>query len=430
MRWAAFAAALALAAVVGGADARSTATGPLLGANFTHFGNTPPNCYGLGIIHHYDRPGVRKLVRTQLAAMRAAGLRTLRTLFYHSSEGDEWSFMPSSGGRLAEPYRSNLIRYLIDVRAAGFPSLTIAFNPWYSNDPVGYDNNRYEPSKFEENWQLIRDVRPLVKKFGPATTHIDLINEGAPEWYTPQLREYSAEMWKRYVDEFGRDDATVSVIVKTDEGGSFDRLPNLVDAIRATGRPLPAWFDVHPSFTAFSALADLRGVDDYLTREGLTQPLVIGEEVYDNAEVAKAIATFMRTSSRPVLEVMEWPLSRKGTTFDTCPTAPYRIAAYARALTDIKPYTVDARISNGKLSLTSEGVHVMALAAGLYSVVIHDASSRDGFRLMSPSFDRRTTARFRGIVTWRIRLHQYEELRYGGLHKPLRRVAVLGDGGH
>ena len=428
MRWAALAAALALAAA-GGAGARSSATAPVLGANFIHIEDTPPWCHGVGVVYHYDLSGVRQYVRWQLAAMRAAGLRALRLVFYHSSDGDEWNIMPSSGGRLAEPYRTNLIRYLGDVRAAGFESLTIAFNPWYSNDPIGYTNTPYDPSKFEENWQLIRDVRPLVKEYGPATTRVDLINEGAPDWWTPVLRDYSAEMWKRYVDAFGGEDATISVIVKTEEGGTFARLPNLVDALRATGRALPTWFDIHPSFAASAALADLRGVDDYLTRQQLTQPLVIGEEVYDNAETAAAIATFMRTSSRPVLEVMEWPLSRTGTIFETCPTVPYRIAAYASALTDIEPYTLDARVSGGASTLTSAGARVTALGAGVYSVVVHDASSRDGFRLVGPRFDRRTKARFRGTVTWRIRLQHYDVLRYGLLRGTLKPVKVLGNGG-
>ena len=214
--------------------------------------------------------------------------------------------------------------------------MTVAFNPWVANDPIGYTNVAYDPSLFEENWQFIRDVRPLVKQYGPPTTRLDLLAEGAPDYWQPQLLDYVAEMWKRYVDEFGNADATISAITNPGTpGGSGSRLQNFIPALRETGRPLPTWFDVHPSWSA-AALTDLRGVDEYLRSEGLTQPLIIAELAYNNPENAAAVAAFMRESARPVLEVMEWPLYYKdepGETLSRCPTAPYRIAAYVRALT-------------------------------------------------------------------------------------------------
>jgi hypothetical protein len=222
--------------------------------------------------------------------------------------------------------------------------VTVAFNPWAANDPIGYTEVAYDPSLFDENWQFIRDVRPLVKQYGPPTTRLDLLAEGAPDFWQPGLRDYVTEMWKRYVDEFGSGDATISVIVKTGEGGTFARLPNLVQALRERGLPLPTWFDVHPSWSA-AALRDLRGVDGYLKSEGLTQPLIIAELAHDNRENAAAVAAFRRESTRPVLEVMEWPLEHGGTTFSRCPTAPYRIAAYVRALTRSQPFTLRAQVA-------------------------------------------------------------------------------------
>jgi hypothetical protein len=68
------------------------------------------------------------------------------------------------------------------VRAAGFKSLTLDFAPQYPNDPV---EDGYDPAKFEENWSFIRDVRPVVKQYGPPLTRIDLLSEGAPSSYQP-----------------------------------------------------------------------------------------------------------------------------------------------------------------------------------------------------------------------------------------------------
>jgi hypothetical protein len=407
------------------AAADGPASAPLLGANYLHYEDVPPNCSGLGIVSQYDRPGIRALVRSQLAAMRAAGMRSTRLVLYHSTAGDSWNVLPSAGGTLPEPYRTNLVRYVGDVRAAGFTSLTVAFNPWASNDPIGYTTTPYDPAKLDENSAFIGDVHDLVKANGPPTTRFDLINEGAPHDWQPGLRAYVVELWKRSVAAFGAGDATISVIVNPT---AYPRLPNLVDALLAAGQPLPTWFDVHPSWSSV-ALDDLRRVDAFLASRGLSQPLVVGEEAYDNAEAAAAIAAFMRESPRRVLEVMEWPLSTPGTSWQTCPTAPYRIAAYARALTPIVPYRLAAAVSPSGTTLVAAGIRPAALGSGSYEVVVRDTSPRDGFRLVSRGFGRRTGASFRGTVKWRVRLYEYDTLRYGRLRGPLRSIPVLGGGG-
>ena len=229
MRYICLAAVLALLGA--GASSATNRLPPLLGANFIRYDEMPP-CGGPSIVYYYDSPGVRGTVRQQLAAMRAAGMRAMRLIFYHASQAAP-NLVPSTGGRLAEPYRANLVHYLQDLRAAGFASVTVAFNPWVANDPIGYTNVAYDPSLFEENWQFIRDVRPLVKQYGPPTTRLDLLAEGAPDYWQPQLRDYVAEMWKRYVDEFGNADATISAITNPGTpGGSGSRLQNFIPALR------------------------------------------------------------------------------------------------------------------------------------------------------------------------------------------------------
>jgi len=422
--------ALAVLLVVLGAGAGSATSGappPLLGADFIRYEETPPYCGGPSIVYNYGAPGVRDIVRQQLTAMRAAGMRATRLFLYHASQG-EGDLIPSTGGRLSEPYRTNLVRYLQDLRAAGFESVTIAFNPWAANDPVGYTPTPYDPALFEENWRFIRDVRPLVKQYGPPTTRFDLINEGGPDFWSPVLRDYSVEMWERYVDEFGNGDATISVITNPGTpGGSGTRLQTFIPALRATGRPLPTWFDVHPSWSS-AALTDLRRVDEFLSSQGLTQPLTIDELAYENSQVAAAVAAFTRESTRPLLEVMEWPLEHGGTAFARCPTAPYRIAAYARALTGARPFTLQARATRGSARLTSAGVRVTALNSGTYSVVVDDQTTRDGFRLSGPRFSHRTGARFRGTVKWRVRLAHGDAVRYGRLRGAQTLISILGDG--
>jgi len=143
---------------------------PLIGAGYTHFWNPDCSLDGTGIVEFGN--GARTRIKRQLAAMRAAGIESLRLIMWnqHDPTGQTWGVVPSATGRLVEPYRSNFIAYLKDVRAAGFKQLTIAFGTQGPNSPLlygpsGITDSGYDPSLFEENWRFIQDVRSLVKKY-------------------------------------------------------------------------------------------------------------------------------------------------------------------------------------------------------------------------------------------------------------------------
>jgi hypothetical protein len=61
--------------------------------------------------------------------------------------------------------------------------------------------------------------------------------------------------------------------------------------------------------------------------------------------------------------------------------------------------------AEGRASLRGpSGAPARALAPGEYAVVVRDRSATSGFRLTGPGVRRATAARFRGTVTWRVRL--------------------------
>jgi hypothetical protein len=124
-------------------------------------------------------------------------------------------------------------------------------------------------------------VRPLVKQYGPESTHFDLLNEGAPSDYLAtkqQLADYIGRLYRNYVDAFGSEDVTVSSIVGWNDQS---RVSNLIDTLRATGKPLPTWFEVHAGGPRL--LQDLQATDATLSAKGLSQPLVLGETSYNDA---------------------------------------------------------------------------------------------------------------------------------------------------
>ena len=404
---------------------------PWLGVNLIQYRFDPPNCWGSHILLDYHFPGVRSEVVGALHAMRAAGVETLRLQLIHMHGTKQW--IPSDGGRIREPYRTNLVRLLSDIRAAHFKQVTIQFGPRGPNEPSGWsepDLGPYDPALFDENWGFIRDVRSLVKTNGPDSARFDLYGEGAPgDWdlaNKPWWGDYLTRLYRNYVDAFGNADVTVSAIAKGMENygntqDDVERLQNLIDVLRASGRPLPTWFAVHPSWDA-RAIDDLRAVDAVLSRNGLEQPLVISESRYENAVVAGTIAEFVRSGLRPVLEVMSWPQYGVSTAAQPkCATLPYRIDEYARAVRG-QPA---ARALRGSVSksgtsslLTAFGHRVVALPAGSYTVTVRDTSARHSFVLTGPAVQRSTGARFTGTRRWTAKLRH-------GVH----RFTVMGPAG-
>jgi uncharacterized repeat protein (TIGR01451 family) len=390
---------------------------PLVGAAYSHWLTVRCSANGAGVLTTYHRPGVRRRVQLQLAAMRAAGIETLRLVIRHQADtaGQPPDVVPSAGGTLVEPYRSNLVRYLQDVRAARFAGLTVDFAPASSNDPA---TEAWDPARLDENWAFIADIRPLVKQFGPAATRIDLLSGGAPSDLSPardRVKEYIAELYRRYVDAFGKADVVVSVIAPPDPGAdsaqpeAARRLQNLVDAFAASGRGQPQLFSVRISPSqpsADHALYGLRNVDETLAANGLTQPIVISEAAYDDPQIAAAILEFRRTSSRRVLEVQESPRRRGSDCAEISVSPPFSADAYHRALRGaVPPARLTARLDARGLRLTAADGHpASALVAGTYTILVVDRSRRGGVELEGPRVRRTTAARFVGTVRWRLPL--------------------------
>jgi hypothetical protein len=404
--------------------ASAVSTTPIVGATLTHSTIRSCDLHGSeGIVAQYNDPGRRRRVRTQLAAMYAAGLRSIRILLWHMADASnqDWGVVSSAGGKLAEPYRSNLVRFVSDVKAAGFPLFTVDYAPMWTNSPIGvYGSDLWDPSKFEENWKFLVDTRNLVKQYGPPTTHFDLLSEGPPSVYQPpwvieRLNSYIKTFWTRYADEFGTSDATFSVLVSA--GQLLDRLPQFIETIRSTGRPFPSWIEIKPDWTS-SLYEELRQTDAVLTQHGLTTPLVLGEASYDDSGAAAQIARFMRESSRPIAEVYEW-WQRLDVPDTPCISPPYRGDAYLAAVTGqaVPPPTPSpppdlpvpvirgAVAANGSVSLRDSSGSITALDAGEYTLIVTDKSKRFGFYLIDTTAgDLATSKRFVGVKTWHVEL--------------------------
>jgi hypothetical protein len=335
---------------------------PLVGSNYTHHSFAGCSWNGNGILRTYVASGVEDDVHQQLREMRRAGAESLRHIVWHMRDvaGQRWGVVPSRGGRLPEPFRSNLIAYLTQVHGAGFRRLTISFSPQWTNSPL---RDNYAATHFEENWAFIQDIRGLAVEHGPADVRFDLLNEGAPSDHAPQqqrarMAEYVRRMWRRYTDTFGVGDVTVSVIAPEGRHDRGHRLQNLLTIVEESGAPLPTWFELHLNYHPAGVSWGLSYADSVLGARGLAQPLTIGETSYNDAAVAQAIRAFMDGSDRPLGEVTQW-FRRAGAACEVSP--PYEVDAFLTLRRATEESHRGAAVSNSSSSSSLASARISEL---------------------------------------------------------------------
>lgn len=76
-----------------------------------------------------------------------------------------------------------------------------------------------------------------------------------------QAESYIAQMWSNSVAAFGAKDASFSSVGADGPYDTAARMQNLIDALRASGKPMPGWFDVHPPYDHDGMLAVLHAVE-------------------------------------------------------------------------------------------------------------------------------------------------------------------------
>jgi hypothetical protein len=353
------------------------------------------------------------LQREQMFAMHASGLNSLGLVINYSTDpnhttddhGGAWTIQ--SDGTLNEPYRSWLIEYLKDAREAGFTDVTIRFQAHGPNSPEPWTSGGYldqwDPSTYEADWHFIAYVRGLTKQYGPPESHFDLMAEGPPsDWVRNQLGgridQFISSLYTNYVNAFGSSDVFFSAIDK-DPAGDDVRLVNLIEDLRSTGEPLPPWWGLDIEYTGPAAAKNLADAEATLNAFGLSGSLALEETAYESPDVSAAVQSFDATAAHPIVQVEEYP--NWGT--PDCVPAPYTGNAYLTAL-GIKTNPLLARIdAQGRPTLTtSDGIPVVALKAGRYTITVTDASRKAGFKLTGFRVSRHTAAAFRGTVTWTV----------------------------
>jgi hypothetical protein len=318
-------------------EATVTIRKPLVGVYYTHYKFSACRWNDSGILARTPTRQDAMTLHSQLMRMRQVGVAAIELVIWHmtnplSPVGEGWGVVPSRGGELRDPYRRNFVRYLSEIKRFGFKRLTIALSPQWTNDP---SSSNYDPHKIDENWEFISNVRSLAKRYGPPDTRFDLLNEGAPSNYLPRrihehVASYIASMYARYARRFGRSDVVISSIAPLSPNDHGDRLENLIDIFNSTRVGQPHSYDVHIAYAGRTLRSGnlayaLTASDRVLAANGLSQPLILGQVPYADARTARAIRNFLRTTTRPVDEVVEW-FERRNSECNASP--PYSPGAY------------------------------------------------------------------------------------------------------
>jgi hypothetical protein len=300
-----------------------------------------PNCdrEPFGVLVNLHRPGVRERVTAILVELRARGSESIAVGIYHfrapgPSVDGVWpgsALLDSTGGDLHPRMRQNLADLLADIRAAGFAQLLVRYHPQGGNDVAQW--TRYDDSIFEENWNLIANLMPIIEGSG-LDYRVDLMTEGMPrarfvnvlgqtlffptEPDNEPWSRYANRLWQNYVSRF---DPQRSVGFSSISDPDPDRLRARLEHTSYVYR-LPSGERVYPGALAFSIYrwpgadeGDLYArIVDRLRRIGLADmPLIVAESYYNDREGMARLAASARELQAPLLYVLHWPVDRDDT---------------------------------------------------------------------------------------------------------------------
>jgi hypothetical protein len=289
-----------------------------------------------GILANYHRPGVRRLVQAQLRAMRAAGQDRIATGVIHlrAPAGQAvagtlgGTLLDSTGGRLYPPVRQRLIHFLADIRAAGFSEVLFRYFPQGDNTPLWW--TRFDEGLFEENWQLIRSIEPVLRASG-LNYRTDLMVEGMPrarfwqalgEYYidanspdNAAWSEYARRLWRKYVAEFGHERSVgFSFVSDSNDVRTKARVRHAPYVYRLADGSVryPPVFALDIYGGAGTSERTIFERHHHAMRDmGRNEPWIIAESYYNDPQAAEGLLAAMTATGRPVLYFTQWPLDRR-----------------------------------------------------------------------------------------------------------------------
>jgi hypothetical protein len=267
------------------------------------------------VINGFNKaPGI---IKYQLAGMKTNGQNRLTIGVFHHRGADTGTVMDSTGGKLSEQNSQNLAGLLAAVKQAGFAEVSVVLNPMSPNAPAGWGD--WQPDLYQENWQLIQSLRPIIAAAG-IPYRIDLGNELTASTGQNVVLRYDQQLWKDYTAKFGRTD-TVGFSVNSNDPGQ------VLNVGKMYGSNPPPVFNLHAYGSEYEQfLYD----DKWLRTFGYTtQPAIIGESYYNDKTAAGGFSKASRETGRQIYYLTQWPKTRANNTqcdqVDVAPPNDYSV---------------------------------------------------------------------------------------------------------
>ena len=270
------------------------------GSNYAWYQVYPECQHGpYGVIANYHT--AKSVIDQQLRDMYAHGQRRLRIPIFHGRTLGGGTNLESKTGDLTPQCRQNLTNLLAEIRSIGFSQIIVGFFPQGYNQPLRW--TAFQPDLYEENWTLIRNLRPLIAAAGIPYL-IDLANETSPNPRQPIALEYCRRLWKQYTAAYGtRDTLGFSIIA---EPGRLQLLRDVYGHGLFGHHEAPPVLDLHfykDPGTRFETAVSI------LHAAGFRQPWIIGESYYNDAGEAESLRQAIGATHQKVLFLLQWPLA-------------------------------------------------------------------------------------------------------------------------
>jgi hypothetical protein len=279
---------------------------------------------GFEMLPHYDQPGVRQAVISELQAMRQSGFSDLRTSIETSPTSIKGIFdVDTDKDRAA----AILHQYVGDVAAAGFRHLEIEYGTLAAGASCGLGRCLDAPT-IERTVGFIVAVRK-AQGSAPAglTLSYDMLNEAClwPERVArDSLESYLRRLVPTYVAAFPQDSTTISCGAR-----HFLVARGSIDSIyAAAGRQGPDYYEVHLYYAPqprFESVPDAIGEVRQALANSRT-PLIVGETGYGDARTVRQIENGLRDTGGGLRAVYFWPLSQPGADCNADMMPPYALS--------------------------------------------------------------------------------------------------------
>lgn len=282
------------------------------GSNYNWFGLDGCDREPFGVINKFHQG--RDKINQQLRELREAGQQRLRFGIFHRRGPDSGTLMDSTGGRLSKQNTQNLKDFLAAVKKAGFREISVSMHVNGDNNPNYWD--AWKEDYYQENLNLIRYVRPIIKTAG-IPYKIDLGAELMPDDGQQFTLEHSKRTWRDYTAEFGKDDTVGFSVI----GSRATRIKHIPEV----------YGDNPPHLLDFHFYGNEQFGDEYtqfvnahrqLTDMGYRQGMVVSETYFNDGTAADGLRRAIDETGRQVYWLTQWPLSRHRPCGDHVDIAP------------------------------------------------------------------------------------------------------------